>query len=231
MKTAVNSIKVLIVDGSEQTRNKLALTMANNPAIVLVGSVGSGYEAVTFAANNAPDVAVMDIEIESRLAGLYAMREIIKLRPNTKIIIYTVQNSDYYISNAFLFGASDYLIKGVSEPDLPDTIIRAAQNRCIIHPEAADYLRKEYIQLKNTQENLAYTIRVILKLTPSEMEILHLLRSGMNYKEVAEVRFTEMTTLKTHISNLLRKFDKKSVVEMLETIEHTGFFSLIDSSK
>ncbi|SFJ55001.1 regulatory protein, luxR family [Paenibacillus sp. UNC496MF] len=159
------------------------------------------------------------------------MREIIKLRPNTKIIIYTVQNSDYYISNAFLFGASDYLIKGVSEPDLPDTIIRAAQNRCIIHPEAADYLRKEYIQLKNTQENLAYTIRVILKLTPSEMEILHLLRSGMNYKEVAEVRFTEMTTLKTHISNLLRKFDKKSVVEMLETIEHTGFFSLIDSSK
>lgn len=231
MKTTVNPIKVLIVDGSEQTRNKLTRIMANNPAIVLVGSVGSGYEAVAFAANNAPDVAVMDIEIESRLAGLYAMREIIKLRPNTKVIIYSVQNTDYFISNAFLFGASDYLIKGVSESDLLDTIIRAAQNRSYIHPEAAEYLRKEYIQLKNVQENLAYTIKVILKLTPSEMDILHLLRSGMKYEEIAEVRFTEMTTLKTHISNLLRKFDKKSVVMLLETIENTGFFSLLDNAK
>jgi len=231
MKTTVNSIKVLIVDDSEQTRNKLKRIIVNNPAIDLIGSVGNGYEAVAFAANNAPDVVVMDIEIESRLAGLYAMREIIKLRPDTKVIIYTVQDSDYYISNAFLFGASDYLIKGVSEPDLPDTIIRAAQNRSIIHPEAAEYLRKEYIQLKTAQENLAYTIQVILKLTPSEMDILQLLRSGMKYKEIAEIRFTEMTTLKTHISNLLRKFDKKSVAEMLETIDNTGFFLLIDSSK
>jgi len=203
----------------------------NHPAIAVVGSVGSGYEAVTFTANNAPDVAVMDIEIESRLAGLYAMREIIKLRPNTKVIIYTVQDSDYYISNAFLFGACDYLIKDVSELDLSDTIMRAAQNRSMIHPEAAEYLRKEYIQLKNAQENLSYTIQVIMKLTSSEMDILHLLQSGMKYNEIAEVRFTEMTTLKTHISNLLRKFDKKSVVEMLETINKTGFFSLVGNSK
>jgi DNA-binding NarL/FixJ family response regulator len=231
MKTTVNHIKVLIVDSSEQTRNKLTRILANNPAIALVGSIGNGYEAVAFAANSAPDVAVMDIEIESKLAGLYAMREIIKLRPNTKVIIYTVQNSDYYISNAFLFGACDYLIKGVSEPDLPDTIIRAAQNRSIIHPEASEYLRKEYIQLKNAQENLSYTIQVILKLTPSEMDILRMLRSGMKYKEIADVRFIEMTTMKTHISNLLRKFDKKNVVEMLETIESTGFFLLVDNSK
>jgi len=231
MKTTVNPIKVLIVDGSEQTRNRLTRMINNHPAIAVVGSVGSGYEAVTFTANNAPDVAVMDIEIESRLAGLYAMREIIKLRPNTKVIIYTVQDSDYYISNAFLFGACDYLIKDVSELDLSDTIMRAAQNRSMIHPEAAEYLRKEYIQLKNAQENLSYTIQVIMKLTSSEMDILHLLQSGMKYNEIAEVRFTEMTTLKTHISNLLRKFDKKSVVEMLETINKTGFFSLVGNSK
>lgn len=228
MKATVDPIKVMIVDNSEQTRNKLSRTLAGNPAITLLASIGNGYEAVAFAANNAPDVTIMDIEIESKLAGLYAMREIIKLWPDTKVIIYSVHNSDYYISNAFLFGASDYLIKGVSESDIPDTVLRAARQRSIIHPEAADYLRQEYVKLKNAQTNLAYTIQIILKLTPSEMDILRLLRSGMKYQEIAEVRFVEMTTMKTHISNLLRKFDKKSVVEMLETIESTGFFLLLD---
>ena len=231
MKTTVNPVKVLIVDGSEQIRNKLARIFNNNPAIVLVGSVDNGYEAVAFVANNTIDVVVTDIEIESKLAGLYAMREIIKLKPNTKVIIHTALNSDYFISNAFLFGASDYLLKGVSESDIPDAVVWAAQNRSIIHPEAAEHIRKEYIQLKNAQENLSYTIQVILKLTPSEMEILNLLRSGMKYKEIAEVRFIEMTTMKTHISNLLRKFSKKNVAEMLETIENTGFFLLLDNPK
>jgi DNA-binding NarL/FixJ family response regulator len=231
VEPAKNSIKIMIVDGSEQTRKSLERMLSAHAGFVLSGSIGNGYEAVAFAASNAPDVSVMDIEIESRLAGLYAMREIVKLRPNSKAIIYTAHNSDYYVHKAFQFGASDYLIKGASEADLPDAILRAAQNRSIIHPEAAEHLRKEFIQLKNAQENLTYTIQVVLKLTPSEMDILRMLKSGMKYQEIAKVRFVEMTTMKTHISNLLKKFDKKSVVEMLKTIESTGFFSLIDDPK
>ncbi len=173
----------------------------------------------------------MDIEIESKLAGIYAMREILKLKPNTKIIVYTEQNSEYHVYRAFQAGASDYIIKGESDGDLPDAILRAAQGRSMIHPEAAVHLRQEFIRLKNAQENLTYTIQVILKLTPSEMEILRLLHTGMKCQEIAKVRFIEMTTMKTHISNLLKKFDKKTVVEMLETIESIGFFTIIDNPK
>ncbi len=159
------------------------------------------------------------------------MREIIKLKPNIKVIIYTEHNSEYFVHKAFQFGATDYLIKGISEQEIPEAITRAAQGRSIIHPEAAEFLKKEFIQLKNAHENLTYTIQVIRKLTQSEIDILRLLHTGMKYQEIAKLRFIEITTIKTHISNLLKKFDKKSVAEVLETVNNIGLFSFIDDPK
>ncbi|MDR1531186.1 MAG: response regulator transcription factor [Clostridiales bacterium] len=228
MKADANPVKVLIAHNTEQTLKKLIRIVENNPRMVLAGYAKNGYEAVVNAAGGAPDVVVMDIEMESRLAGLYAMQGILKLRPETKVIIYTQHNSGYYVSKAFQFGASDYLIKGISDQDIADAILCASQNRSAIHHEAAEFLRKEFIQLKNAQENLAYTMRVCISLTPSELDILRMLHTGMNYREIAKVRFIEMTTMKTHISNLLRKFGRKSIAEVLETIESTSFFLLID---
>lgn len=172
----------------------------------------------------------MDIEMESKLAGLYATREILKFVPQCKVIIYTCHSDGYYITKAFQFGAVDYLVKPTADYDLVDTILLAAENRCWIHPQAAAHLRTKYAQLENAQESLNYIIHVILLLTPTELEILKMMHTGMKQQEIAKVRFIEMTTMKTHISNILKKFDRRTMAEVLQTVDSVGFFEMLDQA-
>lgn len=220
-------VKVLIVDDMEHILKRLARIVQSDPRLVLSGMAKNGYEAVAHVAHTPPDVIIMDIEMESKMAGLYASREILKTAPGIRIIMYTQHNVDYYVYKAFQFGVSDYMIKDASDQEIIKNILRAYHNRSIIHAEAAGYLRQEFIRLKNAQENLAYTLQVILKLTQTERDILRLLYSGMKKQEIAKVRFIEMTTMKTHISSILKKFNRRSIAEVLETVESTGFFTLI----
>jgi DNA-binding NarL/FixJ family response regulator len=231
MQADSNPIKVLLADNSRPQLKKLAKLVQGAPGMELSGAVQNGYEAVSHAAHGEPDVVLMEIEMESKQAGLYATREILKLRPAAKVIIHTSRELEYFVIKAFQFGACDYVIKGVSDQEILDTITRASENRSMIHPEAARLLLRRFIQLQNAQENQAYTMKALMRLTPAEMEILRMLRSGMKYQEIAKVRFVEMTTMKTHISNMLRKFEHKSVAELLETVENTGFFLMIDEPK
>ncbi|MDR1570346.1 MAG: response regulator transcription factor [Oscillospiraceae bacterium] len=223
-----DQIRVLIVDDDEGTVKRVMREIGDDARLSLAGVAHNGYEAVAAVAGAPPDVVVMDIEMESKLAGLFAAKEIVKMNPSVKVIIHTKHNTSYHVFKAFQFGVTDYIIKGVSMHDLIDTIMRAHQNKAFIHPQAAAYLRAEFMQLKNAQENLAYVMKAVLKLTASELEILKLLHSGMKQQEVAKVRFIEMTTMKTHVSNILKKFDRRSIAELLETIESTGFFSVIE---
>jgi DNA-binding NarL/FixJ family response regulator len=221
-------IRVLIVDDLDHILRTLAQIIENDPRMSLAGIAKNGYEAVAHVVSSPPDVIIMDIEMESKLAGLYAAREILKVAPQVKVIIYTRHNSDFYVFKAFMFGVTDYLIKETTAQDMIDTILRAHQNRSIIHPEAVHYLLPEFVRLKNAQENLVTTIQIILRLTKTELDILRMLHSGLKQQEIAEVRFIEMTTMKTHISNILKKFDYRSIAELLENAENTEFFTLIE---
>lgn len=111
-----------------------------------------------------------------------------------------------------------------------ETALQAAAGSSWVHPQAAAYLRGRYAQLENAQENLNYIIHVILLLTPTELEILKMLHAGMKQQEIAKVRFIEMTTMKTHISNILKKFDRRTMLEVLQTMDGVGFFEMLDQA-
>ena len=103
-----NKIRVLIAEDLEPIRKKYVYYLSQCADIELVGSVESGKEAVETALSAVPDVILMDIEMETKDAGIRASREILAHYPDIKIIILTVYEDDELIFSAFQLGVCDY---------------------------------------------------------------------------------------------------------------------------
>lgn len=86
----LETIQILIADDMEAHRRRLERITNNVGNLSLVASAKSGYEAVAYAAIKKPDIVLMDIEMESQMAGVKAAPEINKILPYTKIVILTV---------------------------------------------------------------------------------------------------------------------------------------------
>ena len=92
-----NMIKVLIAEDIKELARRFAGVLRRDPAIQVVGCVQRGDEAVAESQRLCPDIILMDIEMETKTAGLDATQEIIKKQPEIKIIILTVYEDDEMI--------------------------------------------------------------------------------------------------------------------------------------
>ena len=223
----MDEIKVLVCDDMPAICEKIRIMLDKDPVLSVVGTAGNGYDAVLKAVLLKPDVILMDIEMESKTAGIKATEEIMKSLPNSKIIILTVYVDSDLISQAYQAGAMDYLMKSAPKEELIKGIKDAYAMKSAIRPDIAKYLLKEFKLAKSAQDSLIILISNFVLLTPSEREILLQFHEGKTRNEVAEERFVELSTLKTQINSILRKMKKSSIEEVLLSLESMGLSGLL----
>ena len=68
----------------------------------------------------------------------------------------------------------------------------------------------------------------MVKLSPSEFEILKDLYDGLNYSEISNKRFVSMSTVKNHALRILKKNDFHSMKELVTALRELKIFDLID---
>jgi len=219
-------IKILIVDDMESIRKKFLRILGKRPDMKPYAAQ-NGYDAMLTVANDAPDIILMDIEMETPLAGLLACQSIYRSNPEIKMIILTVHEDDTIIYKAFQAGIVDYLLKSSSEDEIVKAILDAYNDRTSLQPKIANKLRQEFKRIKDNEDSMVYILNVITQLTPTEIDILKLLNAGMGQKEIAQMRCIELSTMKTHINHILKKFDMKRTSHVLEVIQKVGLFSLL----
>ena len=112
MKT--EKIKVMIVDDMVSLCRKYEAVFAQEEDLEVVAVAHDGYQAIMKSAVTRPDVILMDIEMESKYAGIAATRQILQEFPAIKIVILTVYEEDEMIYAAFQAGACDYILKTAS---------------------------------------------------------------------------------------------------------------------
>ena len=223
-------VKVIIADDMPQIVKNLTRLVRTSGGMDVIATAASGYEAITAVLNNPCDAALIDASMETQRAGIYACREILKLSPGIKIIIMLedpeVKDSELII-RAFQYGAINVIQKSSNDATVRRVIYDAAEGRTSLGPEIASRIIAEIRRIKNIEDNYRYLIDVFMKLTPSELEILKLLESGVAQRDIPGMRFIESVTLKTHISHILQKFNAPNIKEVMEVIHQTNFFSLI----
>lgn len=221
-------IKVLIVDDMEAIRRRLERIISKQPDMELVPSASTGHDAVEHATIYKPDVILMDIEMENKYAGIMAAKEISENLMNTKIIILTVHMDDNIIFSAFQTGIIDYLVKDAPIDEIIDAIKSAFNNLSPIRPLIAEKIRNEFRRVKNSEESLYQNISLVSKLTASEVEVLKLFCENKSKKEIAKIRCVEEDTIKKQVNHILKKFNKRSMKEVVKTINHLKIFDVLN---
>lgn len=223
----MDSIKVLICDDMPAICKRYQSILNKDPQLTVVGVAHNGYDVVLKSVLLKPDVVLMDIEMETKTAGITATKELVRQIPTIKIIMLTVYENSELICQAYHAGVIDYIMKTASPKDLIQGVKDAYSMNSPIRPNVAKYLRTEFKHVKNVQESLFTTIANFILLSPTEREILSALYDGKSRSEICEERCIEMSTLKTQLHSILRKMKKSSVKEVLDTLESLDFIRLL----
>jgi DNA-binding NarL/FixJ family response regulator len=220
-------IKVLIADDLRPICKRYENYINKNCEMQAVAIAHSGKDAVEQAIAFTPDVILMDIEMETRTAGLDAARQILKQLPQTKIIILTVYEDDEFVFQAFQLGVSDYLLKDASPEEIVSCIRDAYHNCSPIRPVIAEKIRREFKRVKTSEQSFLYCLHIITQMTQTEIDILDLLSQGYSRSQICEIRCVELSTVKTHIKSILKKFDKTSSAEVIALMNELQIFDYI----
>jgi DNA-binding NarL/FixJ family response regulator len=158
-----------------------------------------------------PDIVVLDISMPS-LNGLEAARQILKSRPQTRILILTMHESDSLIREVLDAGARGYILKTDAGRDLVAAVDALRRNKTFFTSRVAQMILDGYLKGDGPHdEGDAAGDR----LTPRQREIVQLLAEGKSSKEVAVALGLSVKTAETHRANIMRKLDCHSVSEVV----------------
>jgi len=193
-----DKIRVVIADDHAVVREGLRSFLGIQDDIEIVAEASDGEEAVRQVEVNAPDVVVMDL-VMPRVEGVEAIRRIRTASPDVKIIVLTSFADDEKMLAAVRAGATGYLLKDAKPQELSDAIRAANRGEALVHPAVAARLMQEVAARDKPSPADA--------LTPRELEVLRLMVRGLPNKQIARELEIAEKTVKTHVSNILRKLD------------------------
>ena len=220
-------IKVLIAEDMPALLKKYQRLLEKDGELEVVAAVQNGYEAVMKTVLCQPDVILMDIEMETKDAGIRASREILAHYPDIKIIILTVYEDDELIFSAFQLGVCDYMLKNSTNEEIISGIKAAYEGRSPIRPEIAGKIRSEFKRVKTYETSFLYMLNLLSSLTVTELDTLYLLSSGHTRADICAIRHVEMSTVKSQIHSILHKFKKKSIAEIITSTEDLHLLELV----
>ena len=203
-----DKLTVLIADDHPLVREALHRALEGEKDIEIVAEVGDGEEAVKFASELKPNVAVMDI-VMPKLNGIEATRKIKEIAPDTAILILTAYDDDEYVLGLLDAGAAGYLLKSARGRDLVGAIRAIRSGESVLHPKIIAKLLKR-ATIAPAGEHKASEL-----LSERESEILKLVTSGMSNKEIAEKLFLSQRTIKAHLTNIFNKLNVASRSEAI----------------
>ena len=186
---SVPRIRVLCVDDHRIVREGLALIIARQTDMKVVGFAATGEEAVLQWRRHRPDITLMDLRLGA-MSGLEAIRAIRREEPTARIIVLTMYQGDEDIHQALAAGAATYLLKDTLSDDLIRTV-REVHAGCA---PIGDYV-KALLNERASQPPL----------TPREIEVLTLVAQGHRNKEIASLLRLSEETVPVHLKNIFAK--------------------------
>jgi DNA-binding NarL/FixJ family response regulator len=202
-------IRVIVVDDQALVRSGFRMILDAQPDVEVVGEAENGREAVELAAVSSVDVILMDIRMPE-LDGIEATARILEARPETKILILTTFDLDEYVTRALRAGASGFLLKDVRPAQLAEAIRVIASGDALLAPSVTRRLLDQFANGVETRAPVELEL-----LTEREREILLLVAEGLSNAEIAERLVVGESTVKTHVSAVLRKLRLRDRVQLV----------------
>jgi DNA-binding NarL/FixJ family response regulator len=202
-----DTITILIVDDHPVFLQGLRRVLEPEPDVQVIGAATDGKQALESAANLAPNVVLLDVNLPS-LNGMQVARQLKSDQPNTAIIMLSAYHDENQVLHAIRAGASAFFPKDVAPETLLAAIRQVSQGLYVIDetvlskPELAEWITERFHEFGafwEGQEDL------FMPLSNREMDILQLITRGRSNKEAAQELGISYQTVKNHMTSILRK--------------------------
>jgi len=204
-----NRIRVAVVDDHPLFREGIAQVIADCTSLEIVGEGTTADDARRIASDEAPDVMLLDVEMPG--GGIEAARAIACACPTVKTIMFIVAQDEGEIARALEAGARGCVLKGMSGPELVDTLRSVARGEFYVAPEWAAHLLAP-VKRRPPAPTRGHDLS---ELTEREKQILDQVAYGLTNKEIATTLEISEKTVKHHMTNIMQKLRARNRVEAL----------------
>ena len=201
-------VRILIADDHEIVRQGLRNLLQNEDCDI-VAEYSTGREVVEGAKELKPDVVVVDISMPD-LNGVEATQQIVKMVPDTKVVVLTMHDSEELARKVLEAGARGFVLKSDAVRDLANAVKTVVKGKPFFSGKISEMLLRGYLDGSRKTETES-----IPTLTPREREVVQLLAEGKSSKEVASILGTSPATVETQRAKIMQKLDLHSVTDLV----------------
>ena len=203
MSSHAAQLRVVVADDQAVVREGLVMLLGLLPDIDVVGAAAGGDEAVALVAEQAPDVALMDLRMPG-CDGVEATRRIRTQHPHTEVVVLTTYADDESILAALQAGARGYLTKDAGRHEIAVALRAAAAGTAVLDAAVQARLLAAATATPSAPEA---PVPLPDGLTPREGEVLALIARGLSNAQIASELVVSEATVKTHINHIFAKAD------------------------
>lgn len=221
---SVEKIKIAICDDMKYICEYFSIVLKANDMFDVVGSANNRDEVLALAKEHMPDVILLDLNFDKTNAGIDMISELKEINPKCKIIIITVHDQGNLILEAISKGADNYLLKDLSVEELEKAIIDTYTNKIGTFQRLLYSIADEANTMQRRQQSLLYVMSKISSLSPREYEVLQQLYLNKTYAEISEFLIIEKVTVRSYVSNILKKMGYSNCKAMIKDLTELKIF-------
>ena len=198
--------RILIADDHALVRSGLRKVLDAQPDLEVVAEAVDGADAVERALAEDVDLAILDVSMP-RLTGIQAAAELHRRRPEIRVLMLSMHDSEQFLYEALKAGASGYVLKSGADTDIVDACRAAMRGDSFLYPSAVTTLVRDYVEQGGRGEPFDV-------LTPRELEVLKLIAEAYTSKEIAQKLVISVKTVEGHRQNIRDKLGMRDRVEL-----------------
>ena len=207
------TLRVVIADDHARIRARVRSALEQG-ACEVCGEGATAEDAVRLVAEHQPDVALLDIHMPGN--GIQAAREITRATPEVAVVMLTQSAEDDDLFDSLRAGASGYLLKDTDPTRLPELLRGVLSGEAAMPARLVARIMDEF--RAPTKRRFGRTTVAAAKLSAREWEVMQLLSEGLSTDDVARRLFLSATTVRVHVSSVLKKLrvkDRESAFRLL----------------
>ena len=198
-------ITLFVADDHTMFREMLKDAISQDPEITIKGEAKTGDEALEKLLKTEFDVALLDIAMPG-INGLKVLKEVVKEKPDQKILMLSMYSEDQYAVRALRAGAYGYITKSEATKELLAAIHKVASGSKYINSNAAEKLLFQMTQSPRSESHL--------DLSEREYQVMKMIALGYTVKQIAEGLNLSVSTISTLRTRMLKKMQMQSNAEV-----------------